>query len=151
MLLAVSAPVSAQTADSTNTYYLKNAVYFEVFGVGGLYSLNYDRRISRELDFRLGFTTSPILNGFPVMLNYLAGSHSNYFEIGVGALIVVTTPNGKPFFSISSAPSSCILVGTIGYRYQPDSSGYVFRFDITPTLHGANFIPLLGISVGRTF
>lgn len=138
----LSVPTGAQSSKDADPHFVRNSVYVEALGVGRLYSINYDRRLTKELDFRVGFGTSPYLTCLPLMLNYLAGSHASHLEIGAGVL-----PNTGP----------PLWIGTIGYRYQPFSGGYVFRIDFTPyLLEGIHpwrkgIHPWVGISVGRTF
>lgn len=85
------------------------------------------------------------------MANLLLGSNPDYVEIGFGALIGFTTPEGKPFFSSYANPGPDMWVGTLGFRYQPDSGGIVFRVDFTPLFWNGGVVEWGGVSMGRTF
>ena len=145
VVLLASVPARAQSTAGTTAHFDQNAAYVEALGVGGLYSINYDRRITRELGFRAGFTTWSLITGFPVMANLLLGSNPDYVEIWFGALIGFTTPEGKPFFSSYANPGPGMWVGTLGFRYQPDSGGIVFRVDFTPLFWNGGIVA--GIAV----
>lgn len=141
----------------------RNAVYFEMFGNGGLYSLNYDYRIKSVLSVRVGFTTwgfsflgnGITFTGFPVMLNYLSGIKSSHFEAGLGCMPATVTYHGdgyNPFFVMEGQGTITRVIGTatIGYRLQPPKGGFVLRAGLTPFF--TNQVKLFaGASVGVGF
>lgn len=141
----------------------RNAIYFELFGQGGLYSINYDYRIKEEISIRAGFTSWGIgvfennfhFTGFPIMLNYLSGKRSGHLEAGVGFIPATVSFHGgdsNPFFILEGEGSSTRVLGTatLGYRFQPLQGGFVFRAGLTPFF--ADGVRLFGgASVGYAF
>jgi hypothetical protein len=146
--------------------YRRNTVYFELFGTGIFYSVNYERRISPHVSLRAGFTSWSLHGGlftilgieklsmtaFPVMVNYLTGPmKSSHLEIGAG--LMPSFFSGKALFTGSEgANNQSLLVGTasIGYRYQPPDGGFFFRIALTPLL-GQIVGYTGGLSFGLTF
>ena len=140
----------------------KNAAYFELFGNGGLYSINYERNIHRNIYFRIGFANwqtetlsdNPdprIMTTVPLIVSYLSGFTNHHFEMGVGLLLgkINDGSESDPIFD---------LTGFFGYRYQSlISKGFLFRIGLAPfiSLNGTNYpdgyfiIP--GLSVGYHF
>ncbi len=58
----------------------RNAIYLEALGVGGFYSINYERFIDDNYTLRIGYSswtvkalTTQSFTGVPIMLNYLYG------------------------------------------------------------------------------
>lgn len=141
----------------------RNAVYFELFGQGVLYSLNYEYRITPQVSLRAGFTSWRIslistrfnFTGFPIMLNFLSGKKSGHFEAGIGCIPATVTYIGdeyNPFIVLERKGSSTAIMGTatIGYRYQPAEGGIIFRAGLTPFI--ADEVRLSGgASVGIAF
>jgi len=139
---------------SANKRSAKNAIYLDLAGPGGLYSLNYDRMITDELSARIGFsyisaggsassggtTTSAEVSllTIPITVSYLGiGSLSNQFELGGGATFMRVTGDG--FISAGSdssgASASATVIGLTpmaGYRHQAPDGGFVFRIGLSP-------------------
>ncbi len=138
----------------------KNAFYFELFGNGGLYSLNYERNIHRNIYGRIGFGTwqmvdflssdpenSGRITTVPVMVSYLSGSKTHHFEIGGGLLF------GNEKDQMESSPIFN-LIGYIGYRAQSFiSRGFLFRIGLSPmvSLNQTNYPDRFSISPGISF
>lgn len=132
VLLSAAAPAFAQEAspDARNS-----AWYLELLGNGGLYSVNYERRVRPNQVLRFGaaaWTSEDLFSdsetriySFPITTSYLAGSPKHKFEIG-GGLLLGHQKNefGKKGFFRA-------LTGIIGYRYEADS-GFLFRTGLTP-------------------
>ncbi len=148
------------------TDYRKNAVFFELFGPGVFYSINYDRRIKQHLSLRAGFTSWNLHGGlftllgieklsmtaFPVMINYITGPmKSSHFEIGAG--MMPSFVSGKAFFTDEEASSETVLlgIGSIGYRYQQPDGGFFFRASITPLFSQYGAAVSGGLSFGFGF
>ncbi|HLP81100.1 MAG TPA: hypothetical protein VK141_03775 [Nitrosomonas sp.] len=77
------------------------------------------------------------------MANYISGETSDKLELGAG--IDVIADNKNP---------GVLLIGTIGYRYQPADGGVHFRVLISPIFSpqdGFVLFPLIGLSVGTCF
>jgi len=131
------------------------AVYLEVLGPGGLYSVNYDMRFTptqNGLGFRVGFSTfsyqSVSIVTIPIGINYLIGHERNFFEVGVGytyaSISSKTRLKSKNF-------SSSFGNATLGYRFAPVKGGVFFKVELSPLLGNGFFIPWGGIGVGYKF
>ena len=157
--------VLSQMASSQEIKPSKNSVYFEFFGNGGLYSINYERELASKLYGRIGFSTfdySNILGSgsespsrvtvFPVMITYLSGNGKNHFEISGGMLFGLETETGASNAIVD-------LTAFIGYRYQSSANGFLFRLGITPfySLDNAahypdqGYLTSAGLSLGFCF
>jgi hypothetical protein len=138
----------------------KNTVYYEFGGTGyGWISLNYDRLfdLSDKVKFTtgLGFALSKYIEIggsksigdnqllIPAQCNFLIGKSNNKIELGFGMPISI---NSEKFGFI--AP---IYVMRIGYRFQPNNKGFMFRASLNPSL--ILFSPKIsgGLSIGYIF
>ena len=141
----------------------RNALYFELLGSGGLYSINYERNINRNVYGRIGFGTWEVTDLFslnpepgrittvPLLITYLSGSTKHHFEIGGGFLL----GNKKDFMGSSSIFS---LTGFLGYRYQSlISKGFLFRIGLAPfislneTNYPDSYFLAPALSIGYSF
>ena len=156
--LLAGSPAKGQTS---NDSLKRNAVYIELLGQGVLYSVNYDYRIKENIALRAGLTTYGInffsksnVTGFPMMLNYLSGKRKGHFEAGIGFMpLLVTEETGWFSWEDDKKKQSEVdVIGNInlGYRYQPRTGGFVFRFNFTPLI-GPTVIPWAGMSFGYGF
>jgi hypothetical protein len=133
----------------------RNAIYVEAFGTGIFYSVNYERFVSNDLTFRIGFSTFTIHANYdrdqythyavPIMANYLIGEGNSKLEIGAGIEFLAGSgeSTGDHTYFISTTPLSLsyvLLVGSFGYRYQPSDGGIHFRLVTTPF-----FVPKTGV------
>lgn len=159
LIAAVSFMVSILEGSSQEIKAPKNSLYLEVFGSGGLFSINYERRINSNLYGRLGvanwtfaYETETTLTTIPVMITYLWGEDKNHFEIAGGMLFGRKTEDDISHQILD-------LIAFIGYRYQPPDNGLVFRVGFTPFFsldndanYPANiFFASAGISIGYHF
>jgi hypothetical protein len=111
----------------------KNSFFVEVFGNGGLYSVNYERRFAEIICGRVGFTRfSSDLYGYktkitavPVMVSYIPGKNKSHLEIGGGMLVGNDNDD-----SVSKIIAD--LTAFAGYRYQSPGNGLLFRIGFTP-------------------
>ena len=136
-----------------------NSLYFEFFGSTGLYSINYDRLFSENFGARIGFMyfaadwfiffSDVEMFLIPITLNYLAGESNFKFEAGAGPVIVFGSMG--LFGSKPISGSGVGWIGTIGYRYQQQDGGFLFRIGFTPALLGDEFHPSGGLSLGFSF
>ncbi len=152
---------TAVTPDSSLIDYsimAKNTVYVEAAGNGGIYSVNYDRLVTRNISVRAGVSyyktrfldassiyTSIYSITIPLSASYLfnfAGTPSN-IELGIGSTVFITTilDEGIDYVSgvnvsLSRTGYSAMGIPIIGYRLQPQLGGFNFRAIITP------FIPI---------
>lgn len=173
LVCLLAAPLAAQERPVS----ARDAVYLEVGGYGGYYSLNYDRRISDRLAVRVGgsetaftnldgerfhITALPVGVGFlidPEMLRpgasrWFGGAH-RWIEIGPGLVL------GSEGSDRESAPEErtglVVLTGTLGFRLQRPTQGWLLRIGLTPFLPlksppGTFFTGVSGgISVGYSF
>jgi hypothetical protein len=151
-LFFVSAVISVSALSQTAA----KSIYAELGGPG-LASINFDTRFGRSesgIGGRVGIggfsTDGSTLLLFPIGLNYLIGGDSkNYFEVGAGATIVTAsadfTDNDKPWTGTFGHLS-------IGYRLQPQTSGFTFRAAIVPIFgHGVFWPYWAGVSFGYKF
>lgn len=158
---------SIKTAQEQN----KNTVYLSFGGPAAvLYSLNYERRIGKDV-WALGgvayglnifnFLLSEEAVSVPLGINKLFGNESKFFEAGLGTTLYFSDidtdfnlfgddndddNNIAPDFNI-------LLTGTFGYRYQPIDEHFIFKVGLTPVfiLSTGDFFPLLGVSLGYSF
>jgi len=157
---------SAALAQENPTTLTRNALYFELFGQGLLYSINYDYRLTPEIGFRAGYsswTLKPFFlliagelkfTSFPLMVNYLTKGESGHLELGVGIMPSTVTLQGREIlFGSAVDGKKSVLLGTatIGYRWQPFDGGTLFRIGLTPLFTRQKIMMTGGVSVGYTF
>lgn len=154
---------SSLEAQENQQVFKRNAFYVELLGQGGLYSVNYDYRVNRQIALRAGFTylrldiffSDSKVTGFPLMVSYLAGKDKGHFEAGVGLMPTwVHTETTDFIFTNEESSSSALEVSTcinIGYRYQPPEGGFVFRAGFTPVYSEGEIYPFGGLSFGYAF
>lgn len=147
----------------------RNALYLEMLGNAGLFSVNYDRRVAGQGIVRAGLAAwtsedfwsddaeTRIRSGL-VMVGTTRGQHRNRFELGVGLLAGRKTD--VYIGQTSNTTSFVTLTGTLGYRRQPEGRGFLFRAGITPFYGFGNeddaypdkgLFPSVGLSVGYSF
>ncbi|HMV25837.1 MAG TPA: hypothetical protein PLH27_02995 [bacterium] len=127
-----------------------NAVYVEVIGNGGFYSVNYERLFCNYFGFRVGASYLYLGDvgqyaSFPILANFFMGGKHHKFELGVGCTVMNDAPVGE----FSNWDTKYFRTITLGYRYQ--SKENFFRIGFTPLFTGHEIIPLGGISFGRAF
>ena len=130
---------------------LQKGIYGEFLGLGILYSVNFDVRLSSTqkgdgLGLRVGFSAfGPLV--VPLQINYLAGGPRHFLELGSGVTLAnqnFDVSNGT-YGSFNVSPSS-----SLGYRFQALNSGFFFKigadyfytFDISDD--GATIWPTVG-------
>lgn len=117
-----------------------SSVYFEALGNGLLYSVNYDRLLTKSIGGRVGvsyFSPDEIaMATFPVTAYYLVGSGSSKLELGLGACVMLQ--GERQSFSFMSSldeefkGSGVLGTAALGYRHQHPEGGFVFRAGLTP-------------------
>ena len=131
------------------------AVFGELGGNGLVFSVNYDTRFLNKpigIGARagIGYFGIPGLSDailIPLQLNYLIGKNGKYLELGAGGTIIA----GKLDFAKISYNS---VVGTmnIGFRYQPQESGFMCNVALTPLIIEGFFWPIYGgVGLGYSF
>jgi hypothetical protein len=138
-----------------------HVLYAELFGNGIFYSLNYEYRVISSMAIRIGsgiinssndkrHFTNLLLMGMIIPNQYGGGP-----EFGAG-LIVVRERDADG--SVSIGPAGALA---IGYRYQPNDQGTLFRATWTPYVYkrqsaynqegNSYFRSLAGVSLGYAF
>jgi hypothetical protein len=123
-----------------------NSVYAELLGNGGLYSINYDRRLGAGgASVRVGAASWQTTGGLfvsasdertsfvtvPVLLNALTGAGNHHLELGAGVLLGSRTVT-RTLGGGSERSTIVDATGTLGYRRQRPGRGWVFRLGLTP-------------------
>ena len=127
----------------------RHSAFFELGGNAIIFSLNYDY-IPIVLNY---FKTAITFGGSPVgitpQINFLFGG-SLSAEIGFGYTIDI-----KPYFSTQYGQPYNYESYRIGFRYQPNHRGILFRLAFTPIRIARTRydypVPWFGISLGYTF
>ena len=147
----------------------KNALFIELGGNGGIYSLNYDRILTSAKKIRTslrgGFSVLPVNRNidlvFPIEFNFLLGSANHFMETGAGVTYVKSMINtDEGFGNLRYNYEQFLGVCRLGYRFQERlDRGLFFRAGITPYLFQTNeydriepiFQFWLGVSAGANF
>ena len=147
----------------------RNAVYLELLGSGGVFSLNYERLVRERVAFRVGagsWTSDDVFGAgettittLPVTVSLVTGRDRHFVELGGGILL-----GRKRFESSFGDPgrstSIFSLSGLLGYRYQQPGGGFLFRSGFTPLLGlgseedaypETQLMPSVGMSFGWGF
>jgi hypothetical protein len=135
-----------------------SSIYLEGLGIGGEYSLNYERIIEDDFSIRVGFTTwtesfigvGPY-TAIPILANYFLGLGDGGSKIEFGFGIEYANTNGNGLHHDQPAGWSVIWASVLNYRYQPFNGGILFRIGFSQ-LYGTSGVGTLpGISVGFIF
>jgi len=151
-----------------------NAVYLEILGPGGFYSLNYDRAFG-DFAGRIGFSyisvsattvssagtlesASASWLSVPITFSYLGiGSKSHMLEVGAGVTLWSFGAGASGFGAGSSSASAMLIAptGIVGYRMQPKDGGFFFKVGVSPMFitggDASVFWPAPHIALGGTF
>lgn len=163
-----AAPVSAQS-DATPR---RHAAYLELLGNGGLFSLNYERRVSPEVALRAGvgawsgddlFGAGEVsMVTVPLTASRIGGRGANHLELGGGVLLGRKTFTAvEEFGGDESSENFASLTGILGYRRQAPGARTVFRIAFTPFLSltgdestaypDKGLFPSVGVALGFAF
>lgn len=171
LIFAATSTTKLIAQEGTNSFSAKNAVYLEIGGNGGYYSVNYDRIIydngnNFKAAVRAGIEGLPFKRdtksfwaGFlPLELSGMFGRSRHFLETGVGLTPFLIPKNdwGKePAYS--GYKPGAIIPFRLGYRYQKPEGGLFFRAGYTPFLDFSegrrNPLELFfgGISIGKSY
>ncbi len=139
MILFVNLRTNAQ-----DSCFNKNAVLMEIGGNGLLYSINYERFVSKNLNAKVGNSffkiiekqtdKSMIVMSYPISFNYLINlSKQNHFiETGVGVMNLITSGDLVEYNSVTNYYLNPFL--NLGYRYKPTKNRFLFRIGFSPFL-----------------
>ena len=145
----------------------KNAMFIELAGNAGLFSLNYERLYLYREKFRMGARAglAPNFNGIYVEQVYLLENNFIFFknphhlELGLGATMQ-RRYNERPGTTDSYFWENIFLsVWRCGYRYQKQDDGFFLRAGLTPVFmsrdalgfHPDYFLMWGGASIGMSF
>ena len=138
-----------------------NNIYAEALGSGLVYTLNYERLLSQSFGLRVGFgylpvsaekkngtTVSESATSAPLTLSWFPfGASSSKLEIGAGLSYIDLTKSVRGF----PQGSNIGYAGIIGYRYEEEDGGFLFRADFTPIILSGGFYAWGGVSLGYGF
>ena len=167
LVLLTVLPARTAFAQHEEAEYTRHSLYFELFGQGIFYSVNYEFRFSPAVSARIGFTSWTLPSFFvlgigdvnikavPVTMSYLTGEGNSHFELGAGAIMYSASVEGNWLWGTSNAgahtESGVLGTATIGYRYQPTRSGLLFKIGFTPIFSDRGLLPFGGLSLGVAF
>jgi len=140
---------------------IRQAIFLEALGSGGLYSLNYDRRLKSGNSGFGGRIGLGVGSGYeigeddyerrismPLMVNYITGRGRSGLETGIGI---------TPEFAFSEPVDDQRMKAWVNlnlvYRLQPIKKGFMMRAGWTPIIGTGGDLDLYwaGISVGYSF
>lgn len=155
---------------------ISQAVFLELLGNGGIYSLNYDRRFKKGKrdgwGVRAGFgflnisdsnaTSSQSIKtlAIPVDVNYLFGKKKGAIEVGAGLTWFSSRVNGANYnfnnleiiggevYNIQS--NGFIGFLNIGYRRRSLNNGLMYKVVASPIIYPVFFLTL-GFAIGYNF
>ena len=136
---------------------IRQSIFVEALGSGGLYSVNYDCRIrsgNNGLGLRLGLGAGTLYTDIkryitlPLMVNYIAGTGRSGIEVGIGI-----TPGWAPSKPVDDSRTSAWANLNLGYRFHPIRKGLMLRAIWSPMLsfNGGSDPSWAGVSVGYSF
>lgn len=146
------------------------AFYFEAAGNGIAGSLNLEEKFYNVATLRIGIggfgrvnvisregsnSTRNIYLWKPVFVfasSYLFFGPEKFLELGLGVTIQPPSSQGYTPY-VPNNDEAILPTMTIGYRYHPKESGFMFRVGFTPFIAPdlSEIIPYGGVSIGHTF
>ena len=139
--------------------YGQNMIYGEALGPGILGSINYERMLGEKLSVRVGYggitvtdeyDESISVSAIPIGANYLMGNNHK-LEIGGGVNILNFT-SSIDLLGLELDAGLTTFYGGVGYRYQKDTGGLIFRLNGYFLMLGeAGGVPTGGLSLGYAF
>lgn len=117
-----------------------NAIYLEAFGARILYSVNYERFVSNDFTFRIGFSMVPANSNsgkdqstlifVSLIANFLLGEANSKMEIGAGITYLVDNAESSGDISyaptISHSSSGVIFVVRLDIAINHQREDYIF-------------------------
>ena len=130
--------LSATAGHAQDTAPPMRAVYVELLGNGGVYSVNYERALTPAVRVRVGaasWTTDSFwsnaetrIQTFPMTLHVVSGGGAHHLETGIGVL-----PGHRSRDRDFGVPGGFVsLIAFVGYRYERPPRRFVFRMGFTP-------------------
>ena len=130
----------------------RNTLYLELGGSGALYSVNYDRILTKNKYFATSFSVGATyweqnykgsfsyysnLYGMPISFNFLVGKKNHQFESGIGISEFYGTAGSNFYIMVDEEKSITTMLSLkLGYRYQRPTGGMFFRATFTPLIQG---------------
>jgi len=143
----------------------KNNYFLELFGNGGIYSLNIERQINENISFRIGGSTylrkgKSIDYYFhnhlaaPIMINFFKRKNRFIFEVGVGINLMYFFPIKDDSFLGESAlveefnqyETGFYPIGRLGVTFLPFNNR--LNLKIALTSNSFSNLPTIGFGVG---
>lgn len=147
---AAPTPVVSQQQMPQEKSFAKNAIYGELAGNGGFYTINYERFLREDVSIRVGamYMSISLSAGsgqnmaeskgtwmtFPVLFEY-TGVHAGPHALNLGAGLDFFYFSGSAGTFEATASSSGVLPAAtvdIGYRYSDPKGGFLFKIAYTP-------------------
>lgn len=140
---------------------IRQAIFLEALGSGGLFSLNYDRRLKSGNDglgvrVGLGIGTTYESNedefkrrvAVPLMVNYVFGRGRSGMETGIGITPEYAVQKTRDDQRMNAWGNLNVL-----YRLQPVKKGFIMRVGWTPIIGGGGTLDpyFAGVSFGYSF
>jgi hypothetical protein len=176
MALTALAPISrgeaqessaGQDRTSEGTSPRSNAIFLEVLGNGGAFSLNFERMVSDGVAVRAGVANwstqdfgKTSVTTVPLTVSHLPRGSAGGLEVGGGFTLGSKKEEVRPLsggdWLTTDSQTIVDLTGILGYRWVRPS-GWMFRVTFTPfiPLSGdypdSGFFPSAGLTVGRVF
>ncbi len=155
--VVVQKAVCSEDAADSRKY---NVTYAEIGGNGlSAFSLNIEAPIwqkrssvSSQVRASIGISTADIAPGtIPLLLKLLLFGDEDWLELGFGASIVYRYASKEPFYEYSQ--SKIFPSAIVGYRYQSQNGGFVFRAGYIPIYDIGNrkIHSSFGLSIGFAF
>lgn len=122
-------------------------LYLEIGGDAFVGSINVEKLLDRNTYLRAGATgwKRPARNesGYELKSTFLFGA-GYLFKLKGNSRI-------EAGLTVSRRNSATVFTVPVGYRYQPEKSGFIFRLTFVPFVSQEGLLPWIGISLGRTF
>ena len=142
----------------------KHLIYMEIFGIGGLGSVNYENNIPLKnkfaLGFRGGFSTIHVVDYtrkfnsdliFPLAMHCLYGT-KHKIVMGVGQTISNFPAADLRKSSIHTRTTDFSTTFTIEYRYEHQKTGVFFGCGYTPIIEkNKHYKHWGGVTIGYAF
>jgi hypothetical protein len=145
--------------------FTKSTVYIELGGVAGIWSLNYDRTLwNLSPNFKLqgsagcGLISEFNGSGFPdvllpVSVSILSGKKMHWLETGAGVTYFIWATRDPQSESGFSRKTELLKHVILGYRFQKEAGGLMFRVTYTPIFYSEGVYAYehwMGVSIGFT-
>ena len=153
----------------SKVFAVNNTFHFDLLGPGGIYSVNYERKIMEDVYAKVGASYLKLGDAdiwtIPFSISKLLGNEasSHKFELGLGGTLVRGSSSSASLsmagdnYNINlyrkvEGPTDVFAHGIIGYRYMPlEDDGLVFRLSFIPGYVNKVIVPWVGISLGYAF